>query len=263
MKSKPHNKIVTPGMEQEIIQRYTSGQSARQIRDEIGLFKTHKTVYDVLKKYGIKTREWADYSDPDLRHDYFLDICTPNQAYLLGVIIADGYVYEENPVLGLQMADRSIIELMKSELRSQNSILRTSPRTDNHKEMFRIVVTSNMIKTHLARYGVVPKKTHITQLPTLMSDMMPHLLRGVLDGDGFVGRYNGGVHVGFTGSVYFVSQVSFFLALTLGISQPLPIKGTTWRVSWAHKEEVKKIHEYLYPDGESFCLARKREKFED
>lgn len=261
MKSTPHNKIVTPEIEQDIIRRYTAGESARKIRDEIGLFKTHKTVYDILKKYNIKTRDWADYSDPHLIHNYFSKIEFPNQAYLLGVILADGYVYEDRPVLGLQMADKPILELIRKELCSQNSILQIPPKSNNHKELFRLVVTSNVIKTHLSRYGVVPRKTHITQLPALDLYVMPHLLRGLLDGDGFVGQYNGTVHVGFTGSVYLVSQVSFFLSTVLEISQPLPTQGTTWRVSWAHKREVKKIQEYLYPDG-SFFLSRKREKFE-
>ena len=38
----------------------------------------------------------------------------------------------------------------------------------------------------LAKYGIVPKKTNKTYLPILDDTVMPHLIRGILDGDGSI-----------------------------------------------------------------------------
>lgn len=39
----------------------------------------------------------------------------------------------------------------------------------------------------LAKYGVVPRKSHITYLPlNIPKEMFSHLIRGIFDGDGSI-----------------------------------------------------------------------------
>jgi len=40
--------------------------------------------------------------------------------------------------------------------------------------------------TDLEKFGVVPRKTLLTFLPSLSPELMPHLIRGIIDGDGSI-----------------------------------------------------------------------------
>lgn len=38
----------------------------------------------------------------------------------------------------------------------------------------------------LSKFGVVPRKTSTTFLPEIKESLMPHLIRGLIDGDGWI-----------------------------------------------------------------------------
>ena len=123
----------------------------------------------------------------------------------------------------------------------------------------------------LAKYGVIPNKTWKTYLPQLDMPMMPHLIRGMIDGDGWwsckLNKNNKCVKqtVGFCGNNLIVSQLRNFLAteLSLNITPKILICNNDNMFSqtqWDNKLDCVAIGEYLYKNATVY-LKRKYEKF--
>jgi LAGLIDADG-like domain len=259
----PHpawNRRLTPEIERFIVEQYRDGRTAREILQSIP-FKTGKTVYDVLERRGVERRTGlADYKTYD--ESVFAVVDSPAKAYWLGVLITDGYVVEAgragSPQVGLQMCDREAAEGFRDFVGSKNAVLRIEPRAGNHQPMYRAVCNSRHMADDLARFGVVPRKSHKTFLPILDEALMPHLLRGLFDGDGTVSkRTDGKIMVGFCGSERLVAEVRMWLICRLGISDNrIHENGTIRFVQWSHREDARRVARYIYRDAE-FYLQRK------
>lgn len=217
----PHpawNKRLTPEVEGLIIDQYRGGLSAGEILKGIP-FKTKKTVYDVLERHGVQRRSGvADYKK-SFDEAAFAVVDTAEKAYWLGILITDGYVIE--------------------------------PKGERHQPMYRAVCHSRRMAGDLARFGVVPRKSHHTFLPLLAEDLMPHLLRGLFDGDGTASRRaDGQVLVGFCGSERLVAEVRMWLICRLGVSDNrVHENGTIRYVQWSHRSDVRRVARYLYGGG--------------
>lgn len=116
--------------------------------------------------------------------DYFHNIDTPMQAYLLGLLAADGNVYIDQKRHGYKISiklhrdDELLVTRMRDELAA-------TVRLNYPGNQCRFEVCSQRMMRDLARYGIVPRKTwHLLwpeELPEVMA--MPFLL-GYFDGDG-------------------------------------------------------------------------------
>lgn len=71
-----------------VCQLYRDGKMCRQIAQILG--KHEDTIRRALKRSGIKTRSYRDYSAAKVNDDYFRVIDTEAKAYWLGFIAADG-----------------------------------------------------------------------------------------------------------------------------------------------------------------------------
>jgi LAGLIDADG DNA endonuclease family protein len=256
------NKRLTPEIEQVIIARYQSGLTARAVLKQVP-FKTTKTVYDVLAKHSIAKRSphgRADYKS--YNEAVFANVDTPEKAYWLGILITDGYISDTRkgcePQIGLQMVDRELLNKFKRFLRSSNPVQCLEKRSDRHQTMYRVTVSSRRMANDLSKYGVVPRKTFLTFLPILSHNLMPHLLRGILDGDGTVShRWDGGVIIGFCGSERLVTEVRMWLICKLAVSDNKAHKnGKISFIQWSQRTDVRKIARYLYGGAEVY-LERK------
>lgn len=261
----PHaawNKRLTPEVEDFIIAQYRGGLSAGEILKSIP-FRTKKTVYDVLERHGVQRRGVDDYKKA-FDEAAFAVVDTPEKAYWLGILITDGYVVEPgrvgSPLVGLQMIDREMAEGFRSFLGLQNPVLRIEPRDERHQVMYRTACHSHRMALDLARFGVVPRKSHQTFLPLLSEELMPHLLRGLFDGDGTASRRaDGQVLVGLCGSERLVAEVRMWLICRLGVSDNrVHENGTIRYVQWSHRSDVRRIAHYLY-DSSGPRIARKYE----
>ncbi|HEX7312998.1 MAG TPA: LAGLIDADG family homing endonuclease [Pyrinomonadaceae bacterium] len=256
----PHpawNKRLTPEVEGFIVEQYRDGSSAGEILKGIP-FKTKKTVYDVLERHGV-----ADYKKI-FDEAAFAAVDTTEKAYWLGILITDGYVVEPkgvgSPLVGLQMTDREAAEGFRTFLGLQHPVLRIEPKGERHQPMYRAVCHSRRMANDLARFGVIPRKSHSTFLPLLAEELMPHLLRGLFDGDGTASRRaDGQVLVGFCGSERLVAEVRMWLICRLGVSDNrVHENGTIRYVQWSHRSDVRRVARYLY-SGDGPRLSRKYE----
>ena len=285
MRQTPHNKKMTDQLEKEIVSLYLDGLSAASILKTINVdFKTTKTIYDILKKHEVIARDSETAKDPGLRHDYFKSIDTPEQAYLLGLMISDGWVVNPqrdssgNIIRNAQIAfsltesDLETVEWVKDQWNTSNKISTiikppsTFPngKTYSSQPVTRVVVTSQIMFQDLNTLGVDARKSYVSLLPIVELDLYSHLLRGIIDGDGTIGLYKYGNKnlpaIKFLGSQCLMGQISWFLTHHVGLGYVKPSgkeKQSLSTITYNRINEVKKLYEYLYNND---CKSLKRKK---
>jgi hypothetical protein len=127
----------------------------------------------------------------------------------------------------------------------------------------------NKMYEDLSKYGVIPNKSFKTYLPKLNNEMMPHLIRGILDGDGCInshliksGRF---LHsISFCGSKQLMNDISDFLFENLKLKTKPKVYTYKDRnlseISIRNINDMFIVGKYLYSNATIF-LKRKYNKF--
>ena len=181
---------------QDICERYRQGESMQSLAASYKRGTT-KPIKRILEQNGVTLRT----NDEAIRkyhcnYHYFDQIDTPNKAYILGFLYADGcnYMNDKNAVyhwqIELQRQDADILRDMMREMEYDGKLREVTHhhthRKDEETAMF--YVCNHHMCDALCRVGVHPHKTYDTTWPEWMPDeLVPHFIRGLLDGDGWVG----------------------------------------------------------------------------
>lgn len=235
------------------VKDYRAGKSTHQISKDYHI--SVKAVCDILRKMNIDRNN--HYSNLGLKRDYWREIDSIDKAYFLGLMLTDGNVSKKGTSCTLQLksSDSYILEVF-CKYTGNNRILRsyTNPR-GAQTTTFR--VNSSQWVKDLASHCVVPAKTFICEMPVLEEDMMPHLLRGMIDGDGWISAKK--PVIGFcSGSKACVERVRDYLTAALNVAvHPVKFRGAVWCVMWSSKKDFGTIGEYLYKDKSDCYLTRK------
>jgi hypothetical protein len=121
--------------------------------------------------------------------DYFTRINTPEKAYWLGFIYADGYVTTGNR-WGIELSSvdqehlQKLIECLDSNIRLK---FRKRKRFTKEIEMCGFQINNKKMYKDLVSKGVLNNKTYILQFPdenTLPKEYYSDFIRGLYDGDG-------------------------------------------------------------------------------
>lgn len=225
-----------------------------------------KTIYNYLSRNGYEARGVGEYHNPELMHDYFENIDTERKAYFLGFMIADGNVMiRDNSApairLSINSRDKYILDVFKREVLSENKI-----SYSQKKDMSTFSIHSQKMFDDISKFGVVPNKTFKTYLPFISAEFMPHLIRGVFDGDGWITTRKtktGSISstVGFCGVFNFMEQIRDYLCGELGLYCVKVVTGDRIpTIQWSSSRDVKEIGRYLYQNSTTH-LIRKFDKF--
>lgn len=136
-------------------------------------------------------------SKREIRHNFFTEICTSLQAYLLGFIAADGCVNERRHALIVQLSDKDayLLELFKvispnAKISHRKSSVNTNGRdgaTIADHGSTRLVIHSKILYESLVATGIEPKKTYKQMaIPnTIPEHLRKYFILGYFDGDGY------------------------------------------------------------------------------
>lgn len=242
--------------EQEVITRYKNGENCQVIADSFKV--TFHTISNILEKNNIARDN--KYENINLNENYFEKIDSYDKAYFLGFMLTDGNIsLNENIIrLSLFSKDEEILNIFKEKTGNANKIC---IREDEKHSERTFQLRSKKWKDDLAKYGVVPQKTFISEMPILATDMMPHLIRGMIDGDGWI-SFNSH-QIGFCGNEKTVTQLKKYLVQTLNVYDVKVIHTSEnlWQVTWASKTDIEKIGNYIYQDKNNCFLFRKYHNF--
>ncbi len=249
----------------EIVKLYESGLSTVKIATLYGV--THKVITKILDKKGIKRCNNSNRKYK-LNEAYFDEIDTPNKAYILGFLYADGSNSENKCTISmsLQEEDGYILEKIRQEIGSEKPLefLDYSNKHDggyNYKNQYRLLMFSRHMCNALKNKGVMPNKSLILKWPTfLRDDLYSHFLRGYIDGDGYIQPHKWEHCVDFISTYDFCRQAQIYIENKLGIKCKLNEaschNGVTTYLYIRYKEQVKLFLDYIYQDAELY-LERK------
>lgn len=208
----------------------------------------------------------------------FFDKWSPEMAYVLGFVTADGTVlcnYEKKQYrlcVRLQQKDECILEYIKSLISPEVPIYHHSEVSEITGALHRystISISSKYMAERLVELGVIPNKTGKESLPTIPDEFKSYYLLGLFDGDGCISsnirkdrkkksrRWIFGIHVA---SKQFLDDVKKILGFNFGVVEYRPKNHCyVWTINKVL--ELSKIFEFLYGGSPDFFLKRKYEKF--
>jgi len=190
---------------------------------------------------------------------YFGGITTAEQAYVLGLLVADGNIASAHPRVqfGLEAADARLVEFVRDRL---NPAARLCARADGQMV---VQITSRQMVADLGRYGVVPRKSAVTRWPGELGELQRPFLLGYFDGDGsaFLPRdRNGREYPGWnlcSGSERFLAEARDYIETATGVRMQKIQKRrdvSLWQFSVTGLGAIV-VNEWLHQEG--LGLARK------
>ena len=245
------------------IDLYKSGFTLQEISDKYGNIGL-SIISNYLKNNGVKIHHDMSYWHNDINTDCFKEIVTEGEAYFLGLLITDGCILDNNQVtLSLQKEDAYILNEFNKITNNQNTIKFGKGR---HSNMAEAHFKNYDIAKNLAQYGCVPRKTFIAHLPNIRHDLMRHMIRGLIDGDGSIQVYDNAQRVFFCGASPLVFELHRYLTRELTLNKTKVYvkqqKNPLYFCQWSSQKDINAICHYLY-DGsdEKYRLKRKYEKY--
>jgi hypothetical protein len=254
-----YNKYVLSLKDEKIIcEMYLSGCTAKIILNKFShIYKSENAIIDILKRNNIPIRSAGSYNKTK-NHNCFENIDTEEKAYFLGLLLTDGCVMKRKNhhviILELKEEDKYIIEKFKMFVDTENNIIYS-------RKCNKLCIHSDKMANDLAKYGIVPRKTFITELPIIDLDLMPHLIRGIIDGDGSVheaftkNKSKKVLRVALYGTHKLCQQVLDFLGLEMTVYDKKDQHVSFFLTS--RLDRTLFFYNYLYKDATIFLKRKK------
>lgn len=179
-----------------LIEEYSSGLSKAKVAKEMGV--SEETITRWMKENNIESRR-RKYP---INEQYFDIIDSPEKAYWLGFLSADGYIHKRRGELQfeLQEKDKLQVEKFRDAIGSKAPILEI--RTGEEKQFlhYRFSVKCRKMVDTLEKYGIVQNKSLIFYPKNIPPQFMGYWIVGYMDGDGCVYNAKGRLRICFTGT---------------------------------------------------------------
>ena len=121
---------------------------------------------------------------------FLAQIDTPEKAYILGFLIADGHVYGsgDRVELGVKEADSAILTAI-TEAAGLSIPLRVKLNSYDKSRYIYVALGGRLMAEDLAAHGLRNNKSKTAVYPSVPSELEGHLMRGIWDGDGSIQKY--------------------------------------------------------------------------
>lgn len=209
-----------------------------------------------------------------LNEDYFRVLNTPEQAYILGFIYADGYNREDTLELVQTQSRVDILNKIKKAFGSNAKLKEYTPGK------FSIYFSSKTLCEDLSRLGATKAKSLTLTFPEFIPDnLMSHFIRGYFDGDGcvwdgkrktmivkdeskpckFRERIIHNVKFTFTGNSLFITRLQEYLIDKLGFRKTKlnfsKAKETKHicTMEYSGRGQLKTLYDYMYNEADIYC----------
>jgi intein/homing endonuclease len=258
---------MTTEQEIEIINKKNNGVKIKQLMSDYSI-KSVKTIYDIIKRNGIKKIGNKKY---EVNDNYFSIIDSEEKAYWLGFLYADGYVRMKDNRSGqlklkLSSKDREHIVLFNKCL-SSNYPIKDSISTiiykgsESRSSLSEVSIYNTKIVNDLINNGCMNKKTFLIRLPNINKSMYRHFIRGYFDGDGCISiSKKGHFSIKIISNRDFISDISDYL-LSIGINRVnIRDNGRVKNLMIENKQDCLRFRKIIYDDSVIF-LKRKFEIF--
>lgn len=224
------------------------------------------TVIKYLRLSGVKMRNQSPVRmtyKKKVNSKYFEKIDSIEKAYFLGLLFADGNVYNNTITISLKRCDRDILEKFKSSIEGEMNIY-------DYKNESILKFSDKLFKEFLIYQGVTPNKSLTIKYPKIKKCFDRHFIRGYFDGDGCIsihkdkrdGSQRGQVNI-CSGSNYFIEElVDKLVSLTNIKRNKIRCPNGVYNiVDWGGLSDVESIYNFLYKDTDLY-IERKKKTFD-
>jgi Homeodomain-like domain len=221
---------------------------------------TSPTVARWRDRYGIPRSQAKPHGDRELPayYGFFSQIDTPEKAYILGFLIADGHISKSgtNIELGVKESDVGILEAIVEAIGCTVSI-RTMINSYDRSHFKRISLWGRPIVSDLGDLGLHHDKSTTATFPSVPAELEGHLVRGIWDGDGWIGKYQ----FELIGTSALLDGVVAAAERHTGCQLRRRMSGKDGRYHYAYgtRRDTAILH-WMY-SGAGIALKRKQEKF--
>jgi hypothetical protein len=128
-------------------------------------------------------------------HEYFNEIDNEYKAYFLGLLYADGCITQPKGNrqmklhISLQEEDGYILQKFSKEVINREVVIRNPPVVQKMgwKKRATVTIISDKLCKKLISYGCKVNKSRVgMDFPEMEKSLIPHFIRGFLDGDGSI-----------------------------------------------------------------------------
>ena len=205
-----------------------------------------------------------------MNHEYF-EKWTPEMAYYLGWLWADGNICDGKLQIGCVTEDEEIILNFMQAIGSNHKIIRKPGY--QHKKGYYVkpytkasIYSEKLISCLVNVHGILPRKTYNDlPFPELNESYLIPFIRGYFDGDGSIfKRENGTIGISMIGTKQFMTKMQSAICKATGLPGHTITKckntktiTAAWTVNWNKKSEVLTFLNFIY-DGLPY-LNRKKE----
>lgn len=216
---KSYRTKLTKELYAQIIREYIEGNSITFLAKKYNL--SQSTISDILKKEKIEIKPPSSYYTKwHIDEKYFDVIDTPDKAYIIGLLYADGYnnMSSHRVSLSLQETDKSILEKIRECIDYDCPLIFKdyNSKNPNWQNQYELSITRKYLSEQLAKLGVVQNKSLILTFPQwLDSNLYFDFIRGYFDGDGHISTKE--CRISLVGTQSFCEEIAIILNTILGI----------------------------------------------
>ena len=188
----------------------------------------------------------------------FFRIWSPEMAYILGYWWADGYMRIKKNTgaheIEIASVDREHLELIAQTIGGKCHTRKVTAAS----ECYDIAFCSIEMYNDLLALGGMPNKSNVIGFPSIPYPLLPHFVRGFIDGDGTL-AWNGDRPILqiYSGSPQLLFDMAQAIEAATGIPAPNVIANRAlWCLKWS-TTRAKCLVGWLYVDNAGMALARK------
>lgn len=222
-------------------------------------------IIDERELLKIKTYYWDDKQhrsyEKGWNRNIFSTIDTPEKAYWLGFILADGCIHLTKPdsywghfSIDIGGRDAGHLKKFADFIEAKEDIIQYTKHSITGKDLVHVQLSSSSVLKDLVNLGITPRKSGKENW--IDTPYPADFIRGCYDGDGYIKE---DLHsIGLVGSYNLLQKIQehFFQVLNIP-PKKIGKHGVIYRIEYTSLSDRQKIVNYLWYDG---CVSLDRKQ---
>lgn len=240
-----------------------------KLKEKFAMLNELQIRYYIIELgYGDRMKERKQQG---LNKYYFNKIESPDKAYWLGFILADGYL-DNRGRFGIELEQKDIghLEKFKEAIGYKRDIkIYHKKSTFGEQDNCRISFMNAQFTHDLIKLGITLDKSNTGVFPKISKELYPHMIRGYLDGNGTIRIQENKKEEGFRltglsfcGTKEILQDIETFSDFKWSWSKRKDNNTNNYQIATGKRIESETFLKQIYYNKDNVCLDRKLKKVE-